>query len=76
MACKKSELITAIDSYAAARSTNDQTLLNFSGSLVNQFLATLEFEPEDEILEEEKSQITDKKATTAKLKRPKRPAKV
>ena len=48
MACKKSELVSAINSYAAARATNDGNLIQFSGNLVSQLEETLEFEPEEE----------------------------
>ena len=48
MACKKSELISAINSFAAARATNDGNLIQFSGQLLGQYVETLEFEPEAE----------------------------
>lgn len=48
MACKKSELISAINSFAAARVSNDGNLIVFSGNLVGQLIETLEFEPEEE----------------------------
>ena len=48
MACKKSELVSAINSYAAARAANDGNLIQFSGNLVSQLVETLEFEPEEE----------------------------
>jgi len=47
MPCKQSELITAINSFAAARSSNDQVLTNFSANLVAKMLETLEFAAED-----------------------------
>tara|TARA_B100000524_G_scaffold287599_1_gene162694 strand:+ start:1040 stop:1237 length:198 start_codon:yes stop_codon:yes gene_type:complete len=52
MACKKSELISAINSFATARATNDSTLVNFSAALVSQLIDTLEYAPEDIIDEE------------------------
>ena len=52
MACKKSELISAINSFATARATNDSTLVNFSAALVSQLIDTLEYAPEDVIDEE------------------------
>ena len=52
MACKKSELISAINSFATARATNDSTLVNFSAALVSQLIDTLEYAPEDVIEEE------------------------
>ena len=48
MACKKSELISAINSFAAARASNDGNLIQFSGKLLGQYVETLEFEPEAE----------------------------
>ena len=48
MACKKSELISAINSFAAARASNDGNLIQFSGQLLGQYIETLEFEPEAE----------------------------
>ena len=48
MGCKKSELVSAINSFAAARASNDANLIQFSGQLVGQYIETLEFEPEAE----------------------------
>jgi len=48
MACKKSELVSAINSFAAARATGDGNLVAFSGQLVQQYVETLEFDDEDE----------------------------
>ena len=48
MACKKSELISAINSFGAARATGDGNLIAFSGNLIGQLIETLEFEPETE----------------------------
>lgn len=56
MACKKSELVSAINSYAAARVSGDGNLLNFAGNLLSSFVESLEFAPEDnetEVKEEE-----------------------
>lgn len=47
MPCKQSELITAINSFAAARSSNDHVLTNFSANLVAKLVDTLEFDPEE-----------------------------
>jgi hypothetical protein len=52
MACKKSELISAINSFGAARATGDGNLIAFSGNLIGQLIETLEFEPEEEVAEE------------------------
>ena len=53
MTCKKSELVSAINSFGAARATGDGNLIAFSGNLIGQLIDTLEFEPEEEIVEEE-----------------------
>jgi hypothetical protein len=47
MACKKSELISAINSFGAARATGDGNLIAFSGNLIGNLLGTLEFEAEE-----------------------------
>ncbi len=47
MACKKSELVQAINTFSNARSTNDPNLINFSAQLLEQFVNTLEFAEED-----------------------------
>jgi len=46
MACKKSEFVTAVNSYAAARTTGDVNLQRLSGALLEQLLNTLEFAEE------------------------------
>ena len=51
MACKKSELVSAINSYASARVSGDVNLMNFSAQLLQQFVETLEF-AEEEVAEE------------------------
>jgi hypothetical protein len=48
MACKKSELVSAINSFGAARSTGDGNLVAFSGRLIGELLEKLEFDPEEE----------------------------
>ena len=48
MACKKSELVSAINSFASARATGDANLVAFSAQLVQQYVETLEFDDEDE----------------------------
>ena len=53
MACKKSELISAINSFAAARAANDPNLVAFGTQLVSQYVDTLEYAPEDDSEEEE-----------------------
>ena len=48
MACKKSELVSAINSFGSARATGDGNLIAFSVNLIGQLIDTLEFEPEEE----------------------------
>ena len=48
MACKKSELVSVINSYANARVSGDGNLINFSSNLLGQVIETLEFDPEEE----------------------------
>lgn len=47
MACKKSELIAAINSFGAARSTGDGNLVVYAGNIIGQLIETLEFAPEE-----------------------------
>jgi hypothetical protein len=53
MACKKSELISAINSFGAARATGDGNLIGFSAGLIGQLVDTLEFAPEEEPISED-----------------------
>jgi hypothetical protein len=46
MACKKSDLVSAINSFGSARATGDSNLIGFAASLIGQLIETLEFEPE------------------------------
>ena len=48
MACKKSELVSAINSFAAARSTQDANLMGMSGQMLQQMVDSLAFAPEEE----------------------------
>ena len=52
MACKKSELISAINSFGAARATGDGNLIAFSGNLIGQLIDTIEFAPDEETTED------------------------
>tara|TARA_Y100000401_G_scaffold115726_1_gene119983 strand:+ start:2294 stop:2530 length:237 start_codon:yes stop_codon:yes gene_type:complete len=74
MACKKSELISAINSFAAARVSEDQNLLNFSAQLLFQLMETLEFSPEEEVTDEtpEQPEAVAKETEEPKLKRPRK----
>lgn len=48
MACKKSELVSVINSYTEARITGDGNLIQMSANLLAGALDTLEFAPEEE----------------------------
>lgn len=48
MACKKSELVSAINSFGSARATGDGNLIGFAVNMIGSFLDTLEFSPEEE----------------------------
>jgi len=45
---KKSELVSAINSYSAARATNDGNLISMSGSVLQQLIETIVFDSEEE----------------------------
>jgi len=49
MACKKSDLISAINSFGAARATGDANLIQFSGNLIGQLIESLEFASEETV---------------------------
>lgn len=54
MACKKSDLVSAINSFGSARTTGDVNLIGYAASMIGNLIDTLEFAPEEEpkILEE------------------------
>ena len=52
-ACKKSELVQAINTYGNARASGDPNLITFAGNLISQFIETLAFAEEDEPVEPE-----------------------
>jgi hypothetical protein len=51
MPCKKSELITAMNSYVSARLSQDATLINMAASLLQNMVDSLAFSPEEEATE-------------------------
>jgi hypothetical protein len=54
MACTKAQLISAINSFGAARAAGDGNLIQFAADLIGQCIETLEFAPEkEEVVEEE-----------------------
>ena len=48
MSCKKSELVSAINSFTAAILSNDANLKAFSSELLSNTLGRIEFDPEGE----------------------------
>ena len=48
MACKKNELVSAINSFGSARATGDANLIAFAANMIGSLLDTLEFSPEEE----------------------------
>ena len=47
MACKKSALVAAINSYVAARLTNDNPLINAAANMLQPLLDSIEYAPEE-----------------------------
>jgi hypothetical protein len=43
MACTKSQLVSAINSFGSARATGDGNLIAFSANLIGQLIDTIEF---------------------------------
>ena len=48
MACKKSTLIAAINSYVSARLTGDAPLINAAAAMLQPALDSLDYAPEEE----------------------------
>lgn len=60
MACTKSQLVSAINSFGSARATGDGNLIAFSANLIGQLIDTIEFAPEtEEVATEEKVEIEE-----------------
>ena len=49
--CTKSALVSSINSFGAARASNDQNLIKLAVQLVSQQIDTLTFSPEPEVEE-------------------------
>ena len=43
MTCTKEDLVSAINSFGAAKATNDINLITFAGNLLAELLETIEF---------------------------------
>lgn len=52
MACKKSELVAAINSYVSARLTGDLPLITAAAGMLQPALDSLEYAPEEELVQE------------------------
>lgn len=52
MVCRKSQLVSAINSFGSARATGDGNLIAFSANLIGQLIDTIEFAPEEETTED------------------------
>lgn len=57
MACKKSELVSAVNSYTSARLTGDGPLVKMAAEALQNIVDTLEFAPEEEIEESETEEV-------------------
>ena len=56
MACTKSQLVSAINSFGSARATGDGNLIGFAVNMIGTLLDTLEFDAEEEIKTETTTQ--------------------
>jgi hypothetical protein len=59
MPCKKSELISVINSFGSARATGDHNLIGFAVNLISQLVETLEFAPEEDSAEVNETNVRD-----------------
>lgn len=59
MACTKSQLVSAINSFGAARASGDGNLIAFSANLIGELIETLEFESEEPVKTEATEQETE-----------------
>jgi hypothetical protein len=53
MACTKSQLVSAINSFGSARATGDGNLIQFAANLIGQLIDTLEFAPEEDLVSDD-----------------------
>jgi hypothetical protein len=58
MAPKKSELVSAINSFGSARASGDGTLIAFAANLIGDLIDSLEFAPEETKVTEEVTEVT------------------
>jgi hypothetical protein len=59
MACKKSELIATINSYASARVTGDALLVNAAVAMLQPVLDSLDYTPEGELQAEAEGTVEE-----------------
>jgi hypothetical protein len=58
MAPKKSQLVSAINSFGSARASGDGTLIAFAANLIGDLIDTLEFAPEETKEADEVTEVT------------------
>ena len=58
MTCKKSELVSAINSFGSARATGDGNLIAFAANLIGKLINTIEFAPEETEGTDEVTEVT------------------
>jgi len=58
MALKKSELISAINSFGSARASGDGNLIAFAANLIGKLIDTIEFAPEETGDTDEVTEVT------------------
>ena len=58
MACKKSELVSAINSFGSARAVADGNLIAFAANLIGKLIDTIEFAPEETEETDEVTEVT------------------
>jgi hypothetical protein len=58
MACTKSQLVGAINSFGSARASGDGNLIAFAANLIGGLIDTLEFAPEETEKTEDVTEVT------------------
>ncbi len=58
MAPKKSELVSAINSFGSARASGDGNLIAFAANLIGKLIDTIEFAPEETEGTDEVTEVT------------------
>jgi hypothetical protein len=58
MACTKSQLVGAINSFGTARASGDGNLIAFAANLIGKLIDTIEFAPEETEETDEVTEVT------------------